>query len=75
MSKEKRTIEIEPPGIHGTAERLVSTGHTCGYCHGNGWFWGEDETKEDVKVPCPICQGKREVDAVIDIHWFPTKNR
>lgn len=69
MSKEKRIIEIAPPRGHMTSEHLISKGHSCGYCYGNGFFWGEDDYGKSVKHPCPVCNGSKEVDAVINIRW------
>lgn len=50
-------------------ETLVSVGHRCGCCGGNGYFWREDGHGEHVKQPCPLCEGCGEVDAVIEIRW------
>lgn len=72
MSKINRNVELTPPDCQSTTEKLVSVGHCCEYCHGNGWFWGEDEHGEDIHVDCPVCQGHKEVDAVIDIKWQPS---
>ena len=44
MSRIKKQLEICPPVYmcKGTnRENFVSTGHKCGYCKGNGWFWGD----------------------------------
>ena len=52
MSRIKKQLEICPPAYmcKGTnRENFVSTGHKCGYCKGNGWFWGTEEgSREDV---------------------------
>lgn len=69
MSKVSRTMEITPPRGRVTTEHLVSKGHSCGYCQGNGYFWGVDNYGESVKEPCPVCNGSTEVDAVINIEW------
>ena len=71
MSRIRRMMELTPPAHEMSEETLVSVGHTCGYCHGNGWFWADDG-RDSVKVPCPICKGKCEVDAVIAIKWRPS---
>ena len=43
---------------------------TCGYCKGNGWFWGTEEgSREDVPVSCPVCGGSGELDAIITVDW------
>lgn len=72
MSTVKRNIEICPPVMEVSEETLVSVGHRCGYCNGRGWFWRDDGHKDSVKVPCPICNGHCEVDAVIEIRWQPS---
>lgn len=73
MSKVHRMIELEPPEFDLRKELLVSPGHRCGYCKGNGWFWGTDPHGEDIRTPCPICGGSGEVVAVIAIEWKPSK--
>ena len=43
MSKIEKQLDICPPAYMGKGlnrENFVSTGHKCGYCKGNGWFWG-----------------------------------
>ena len=43
MSRIKKQLEICPPAYMckgPNRENFVSTGHKCGYCKGNGWFWG-----------------------------------
>lgn len=72
MSKVDRMIELKPDRTGDTREVLVSVGHRCEYCQGNGYFWGVDKIGKHVKTPCPICQGKKELDAVIGIQWKPT---
>lgn len=45
MSKIEKQLEICPPAYMckgPNRENFVSTGHKCGYCKGNGWFWGTD---------------------------------
>lgn len=46
MSRIKKQLEICPPAYMckgPNRENFVSTGHKCGYCKGNGWFWGTEE--------------------------------
>lgn len=73
MSKQVKLVELVPPSYKNNKELVVSKEHTCGYCHGNGWFWGRDESGDSVKNPCPICEGSGMVDAVITIDWKPSK--
>ena len=72
MSKEKRIIEIAPgrmsPGGRMT-ERVVSRGHSCPYCQGNGYLWQEDEWRERYKQECLICKGSGRLDAVVTVEW------
>ena len=42
MSKVDRMIELKPLSHGDTRETLVSVGHRCEYCQGNGYFWGVD---------------------------------
>lgn len=73
MSKVHKMIELEPPGFDLRKELLVSPGHRCGYCKGNGWFWDTDPHGEDIQKPCPACGGSGEMDAVVTIEWKPSK--
>lgn len=75
MSKIEKQLDICPPSYMckgPNRENFVSTGHVCGYCRGNGWFWGEDELGERVKRDCPVCQGSGELDAIITVDWKPS---
>lgn len=56
----------------GQRESLLSPGHKCSYCHGNGWFWRED-LHERMKADCPVCNGSGKLDAVITIEWRASK--
>lgn len=71
MSNVRRNVELRHPSHMGKPGRelLVSPGHRCNYCQGNGWFWGRDDAYEEVKVPCPMCGGSGEVDAVVTVEW------
>lgn len=71
MSRVKRNIELVHPSHMRKPgkELLVSAGHVCSYCQGNGWFWGKDDAGEEVKIPCPMCGGSGEVDAVVTVEW------
>lgn len=69
MSEVVKHIRLIPPTMNNKQETIISSGHTCGYCHGNGWFWGLNEAHEDVKVDCPHCLGTGKLDAVIQIDW------
>lgn len=71
MSKVDRMIELKPMR-HDSHETLVSVGHRCEYCQGNGWYWGTDDFGKGFKVTCPKCNGKGELDAIINITWKPT---
>jgi excinuclease UvrABC ATPase subunit len=76
MSRIKKQLEICPPAYMCKGpnhENFVSTGHKCGYCKGNGWFWGTEEgSREDVHVSCPVCGGSGELDAIITVDWKPS---
>lgn len=73
MSNIKRQLTIQPPTRQEKNEKIVSEAHVCGYCYGNGFFWGDDEYGQSVKEPCPVCKGKGVVDAYITIEWKPSK--
>ena len=68
MSKLERMIELKPMKGDATEEVLVSTGHECSKCHGNGWFW-HGETSDLVKRMCDRCHGIGRVKAVVTIKW------
>jgi DnaJ-class molecular chaperone len=75
MSVKNDMIQITPPahvGVGNLKEIIKSSGHTCGYCHGNGFLWNE-ELRERVKIDCPVCNGSGKLDAVITIEWKPSK--
>lgn len=78
MSKREEFIKIVAPDyIQPAAYRIIkeflcSKGHTCSYCHGNGWFWNEVQG-ENIKKDCPVCHGSGELDAVVTIEWKPSK--
>lgn len=59
MSKVDRMIELKPLSHGDTRETLVSVGHRCEYCQGNGYFWGVDELGKNVKKPCPYARGSK----------------
>lgn len=72
MSKEVKFVALVPPSHEQVKELVMSKGHTCGYCHGNGWFWGIDEFHDRVKNTCPLCGGSGMLDAVVTIEWKPS---
>lgn len=77
MSVKNDIIQITPPdyvGVGNLKEFITSSGHTCVYCHGNGFFWSE-ELWERVKIPCPVCSGSGKLDAVITIEWKLSKQQ
>lgn len=68
-------ILIQPPIFledESRKEALETSGHVCPSCSGNGWNWGT-EWNERVKVTCPVCKGKRKLDAKITIEWIPAR--
>lgn len=75
MSKERKVIELNPPSYKGNHERIISQGHECEYCHGNGWFWGRDANWEGVKVTCPVCLGDKQMKAIVEITWLPNGSK
>lgn len=71
MSEIREILQLKPnhgclPG--GRDERLVSRGHDCPECHGNGWHFRVAE-KDDIREACSVCHGTGKVDAIITIHW------
>lgn len=75
MSRVRKTVELQPPGLDFKKELLVSPGHRCGYCKGNGWFRDSYIHGEDTKTACPMCGGSGEVDAIVTIEWKPSKKQ
>lgn len=77
MSVKNAFIKITPSefiGVGNMKETIISNGHSCRYCHGNGFFWGE-QLRERVKKNCPVCNGSGKLDAVITIEWKQSNNR
>lgn len=75
MSRVNNTITISPPDLmlSLTKEEIISTGHKCPYCKGQGFFRGDDEKGEWVAHDCPLCKGEKELDAIITIEWINKK--
>jgi DnaJ-class molecular chaperone len=73
MSEKKHYIEIEPSSIGEMVEGIYSPGHMCRYCNGAGYFWRADKPGGAEKQPCPVCEGKGELDAMVTIEWIPTQ--
>lgn len=79
-SRRKVSIEIETPNIMGApfsrvpvTEKIVSSGHVCNYCNGQGEVMHEDsESHEWEYKECPVCKGAGEMAAVITIEWQPS---
>lgn len=69
MSHECNMIIVSAPTMRTTFETLAIRGLKCGYCQGNGYFWGHDELGESEKRPCPICKGSGKVDAEVRIDY------
>ena len=59
MSKVNRMIELKPDRTGDTREVLVSVGHRCEYCRGNGYFWGVDKIGKHVKTPARYAGARR----------------
>lgn len=74
MSEEYRMIRVEAPRMLLDHEKMTVKGLSCGYCHGNGYFWGMDDMGQSVKDPCRICKGSGKVNAEITINYKPFKN-
>lgn len=68
MSKIHQILELRAPETESCVEHIVSSGLRCGYCHGEGGYWTEEEG-EAVISPCPLCKGKGRMDAVVRIEW------
>lgn len=78
MSKQQPMLLISPPLFpkEHPVEQTEFGGVPCGYCHGNGWFWGMDElTHESVKVECPVCKGHKKLKAVVTINWVADESK
>lgn len=76
MSKKKTMIEVCPGKLYPGGpmrELLMSSGHTCSYCHGNGYFWGHDELGHPEKSDCPVCGGSGELTAMVTVEWKKVK--
>ena len=62
--------ELARPGMK---ELIVSPGHKCECCQGNGWFWGVGEDGQSVKRSCMMCGGSGELTALVRIEWQRSK--
>lgn len=71
MSKIRQILELSSPTVKTKHERIIGLAQLCNYCCGNGWFWGMDENREFIKVPCPICGGTCKVRPEITVEWKP----
>lgn len=78
-SRRKVCIELETPSVvrqpysGKLVETLVSPGHVCNYCHGQGTVLRENEESHEWEHrTCPVCGGRCELDAVIKIEWKPS---
>lgn len=72
MSSKNQIIFLEPPLYGGLEEHIVSRGHTCRYCYGEGGFGGDTRLGE-VWTPCPVCKGSGKMDAEVTIKWKASK--
>ena len=73
MSRTRQILELSSPTVKTRHERLTGLVQQCNYCCGNGGFWGLDEFRESVKVPCPMCEGAGMMRPEIEINWKPIK--
>lgn len=72
MSKKQQYILISPPMFleSNNQERIISQGHRCSNCSGNGWFI-DDDLNGQYKTKCPVCKGTGKLNAEITIVWEP----
>ena len=68
MSSKNQLMFLEPPLYGGLEEHIVSRGHRCLYCYGEGGFAGDTRLGERWK-PCPVCKGSGKMDAEVTIKW------
>lgn len=68
MSSKNQMIFLEPPLYGGLEEHIVSRGHTCRYCYGEGGFGG-DPCRGEEWTPCPVCKGSGKMEAEVTIKW------
>lgn len=75
MSRKCQILEIAPPPLlkEQLVEQLELGGMKCAYCHGNGWFWADDEYGKPYKDPCPVCHGTGRMKAAVTIEWTADK--
>lgn len=73
MSKTRQILDLSSPTIKTRHERFVGFAQQCNYCYGNGWFWGSADSRESIKVPCPICEGTGQVRPEITVEWKSIK--
>ena len=74
MSENNHVIKITPPLLIGPDNRhetILSPGHMCTFCHGNGSFCSEMGHDDEEKKVCPVCNGSGILDAAIRVEWSP----
>ena len=74
MSRTKQVIDLSSPSMNNRVEKLVGIPQSCGYCQGNGWFWGLDDLGQSVKNECPLCGGSGMLVPEITVEWKPVKH-
>lgn len=75
MSKKSAIITIEPPVYKVDTEKLEETGFPCPYCFGLGGWVEQIGRNEYFEKKCPVCQGAKQIKAVITIGWLPDFNK
>lgn len=84
MSKIEKEVRLSPPACLQPGRKpevLVSTRHTCPYCHGNGFYFDagpgnpyNNEYNSSIRHGCPVCLGSGMLDARITVQWVPSKD-
>lgn len=73
MSKIEQTLRISTYQLIDELpkEELISRGHTCTMCSGEGYRFDYSSPFDSERVECPVCRGRGQLMARITIEWSP----
>lgn len=69
MSELKHILEITPTKYCNRMETMNIRGVICPRCHGLGGFKEETGPKEEIFIPCDMCDGTKRIKATVMVEW------